>query len=109
MARAHVLVALATGRSPMGGLGSKGLKRPWYPTEGQGTYHPGQRSTNIRRVKSAPSSAGLVPEPYPHRSRYQQHVRHGRGNHDPIDVAHGRSVALAWVAFQANENIFSET
>ena len=46
------------------------------------------------RLNAARGSSGLVPEPHPQRERHQQHVGHGRGDRDPVDVAHGRSVAL---------------
>jgi hypothetical protein len=41
------------------------------------------------RPNAAPTRVGLMPEPYPQRERYQQHVGHGRGDHDPVDVALG--------------------
>jgi hypothetical protein len=39
-------------------------------------------------VDNAPFSLGAK------RERHQQHVGYGRADHDPVDVAHRRSVAL---------------
>jgi hypothetical protein len=45
------------------------------------------------RLNAALGSARLVAEPNPQRERYQQHVGHGRGDDDSVDVAHVHSVA----------------
>jgi hypothetical protein len=41
------------------------------------------------------AAAQLKPtEPHPQRERYQHHVGYGRGDHDPVDVAHGRGASV---------------
>jgi hypothetical protein len=52
------------------------------------------QTTARTRLDAVLALPGLVPEPYPQRERYQQHVGHGRDDHDPVDGAHGCSVAL---------------
>jgi hypothetical protein len=53
-----------------------------------------ERDNGATRLDAARGSADLMRDSYPQRERYQRHAGYGRGDHDPVEVAHGRSVAL---------------